>query len=219
MKFQDILAAVLAAAAFLVLLAVFHWNFFVCLAIAVVLYFALSLLLAPRRKIGGVDVENLKNGEALEQTFDEAQKDLQTIEKAAQAASSPQIKKDARQLVSCGNSIITYLQTHVDKIPQARRFLNYYLDTAGDIMTRYVDFEKTNAPYSDQQQVTANTLQALSTLNHTFSSQYSRLLAGEVMNMEVDVEVLKKMAASDSGAPLSAAQKTSPDKPYGGSGT
>lgn len=213
MKLQDVLAAVAASVVFFLLLFAAKWNFFAALAVAVIVYFACSLLFTPRRKIGGVDVESLANGEQLQATFEEAQRDLHTIDKAADQTSSEAVRGSAKSLSACGRSIIQYLETHVDKIPQARRFLNYYLDTAGDIMTRYVDFEKSGAPYSDMQQVQANTLSALKTLNQTFSSQYSRLLSGEVMNMEVDVDVLKKMAASDTsgafGATVSSADRAS----------
>ena len=53
MKFYDILAAVLSGILFLVLFLGLGWNLFVAILLAVGIYFALSLLLRPRKKIGG----------------------------------------------------------------------------------------------------------------------------------------------------------------------
>ena len=197
MKGKDILSVSGAVGIFVVLLLGLKWNPLSSGVIAAAVYFGLTCLLTPRRKIGGVDVETLPNGEQLEETFAEAQKDLETIEKAGKQISRIEISRGAQELVKTGGSIIRYLSRHVDKISQARRFLNYYLDTAADILTRYLEFKNSGAPESDMRHVTENTAQAMKTLNDAFQNQYSRLLQGEVMEMDVDVDVLKGMAESD----------------------
>lgn len=199
MKLRDLMAALCAAVLFLILLFALKWNPVVAAILSAGVYFALSFLLTPRRKIGGVDVETMKNGAFVEKTFDEAQEDMRAIDKAVQVISDYQISQDSMQLADTGRRIIQYLEHHVDKIGQAQRFLNYYLDTAGDILTRYVAFQKSGAPDQDMEKVTSSTRSAMKTLNETFSRQYSRLLQGEVMNMEVDVDVLNQMARTDLG--------------------
>ena len=71
-KFYDILAAVLSGILFLVLFLGLGWNLFVAILLAVGIYFALSLLLRPRKKIGGVDVELLSGGEAISAQLEDA---------------------------------------------------------------------------------------------------------------------------------------------------
>ncbi|MGI6118082.1 MAG: 5-bromo-4-chloroindolyl phosphate hydrolysis family protein [Bilifractor sp.] len=199
MKWRDILAAILSAGLFFALLMGARWNFLVAVLISVIVYFALTFLLAPRRKIGGVDVESMANGELIEEMLEDARKDISEIQKAGARASAPAIRQGAESLTRTGGSIIRYLEKHVDKIQQASRFLNYYLDTAADILTRYNEFQNSGAPAADMARVTENTTTAIRTLNDTFSSQYSKLLQGEVMSMEVDVDVLKSMAETDNG--------------------
>lgn len=198
-----VISALCAGAVFLVLLLGFHWGYLMCVVIAVALFYALSLLLKPRRKIGGVDVENLENGNELEETFQDAREDLRTIQTAGAHAQSAKIRKGAEGLVKTGGSIISYLEQHVDQIPDARRFLNYYLDTAADLMQKYTDFLKNDAPQEETRAVTKQTESAILMLNDAFQNQYSRLLRGQVMDIEVDVDVLQSMSQTDQkGSPF-----------------
>ncbi len=88
---RTVLSMILAGAAFLVLFLALHWPLLLCAALAVGLYLALDLLLRPRRRIGGIDVEELKGGEELRQLLDEAGADLETIRSAAADIQDPRI--------------------------------------------------------------------------------------------------------------------------------
>lgn len=197
MKSKDLWSAILAAALFLVLLVGFQWNILFAAAVAVIVYFAFTFLLKPTKKIGGVDVDSIKGGEELSETIDEANDNLRQLQKAALFIRRQNLQDSALKMAESARRILRYLEKHVDQIPQVRRFMTYYLGTAAQILKRYVDFQNNGAPDSDMKRVTENTQSAVQTLNETFDSLYSRLLQGEVMNMEVDVDVLKNIAHTD----------------------
>ena len=197
MKAKDLWSAILAAALFLVLLLIFHWNVLADAAVSVIVYFALTFLLKPTKKIGGVDVESIHGGEALGETMDEAKDNLRRIQKAALFMRSRQLQDDALKMADTARQIIRYLEGHVEQIPQGRRFMTYYLDTAAAILSRYVEFQNNSAPEKDMKRISDSTEAAVRTLQETFESLYSRLLQGEVMDMEVDVDVLKNIADTD----------------------
>ena len=171
MKFYDILAAVLSGILFLVLFLGLGWNLFVAILLAVGIYFALSLLLRPRKKIGGVDVELLSGGEAISAQLEDARKDLRDIRRSAETAVSPEIRQGAFKLAQTGENIIACLEKDVDKISVARRFLNYYLDTAVDILNKYCELQQSRAPRKEMEALTQKSIQALNMLNEAFERQ------------------------------------------------
>nr|WP_243164806.1 5-bromo-4-chloroindolyl phosphate hydrolysis family protein [Catenibacillus scindens] len=191
-KFYDILAAVLSGILFLVLFLGLGWNLFVAILLAVGIYFALSLLLRPRKKIGGVDVELLSGGEAISAQLEDARKDLRDIRRSAETAVSPEIRQGAFKLAQTGENIIACLEKDVDKISVARRFLNYYLDTAVDILNKYCELQQSRAPRKEMEALTQKSIQALNMLNEAFERQHSRLIQGDLMDIESDIELLKK---------------------------
>ena len=192
MKVYDFLAALLSGAVFLILLLGFRWNVIIALLLAVGIYFALSLLLRPRKKIGGVDVELMDNGEMISAQLEDARKDLKDILSSADHVSEPLIRNKALALAAMGENILKYLENNVDKISAARRFLNYYLDTAVSILKKYSELSQSGAPNKEMKALTEKSIQAMDMLSEAFSRQYSRLIEGDLMDIESDIELLKK---------------------------
>ncbi|MGN0241975.1 MAG: 5-bromo-4-chloroindolyl phosphate hydrolysis family protein, partial [Candidatus Weimeria sp.] len=111
------------------------------------------------------------------------------------------------RLVETGENIVHYLEKHVESISGAGRFLNYYLDTAVTILGKYIDLCRAEIPGDELKNVTDQTASAVDTLNDAFSRQYSRLLTGDMMDIESDIDVLKHMSESDNGNALSNADQ------------
>lgn len=193
MKKQDVLGLLGGAAVFVILLFFLGWNPIVAAGLAVATYYGLSLLLRP----AGKGSMSSGDDEALSRQLDDARDDLRTIEKTAEDLKAPSMKKDALSLWNTGTEIVRYLEAHMDQIPQARRFLNYYLDTAAAILTKYQNFVSHRPPEDVLQKETRNAAEAVKTLRQVFEDQYRRLLQGEMMDMATDVDVLKTMAGQD----------------------
>jgi 5-bromo-4-chloroindolyl phosphate hydrolysis protein len=72
-----------------------------------------------------------------------------------------------------------------------------------DILNKYTALQSADIPSDEMRSVTQQTRSAVDTLHGAFGRQYSRLVSGEVMDIEVDVSVLKNMAANDQDVPFS----------------
>ena len=72
---RSILSGLAAAVFFLAAFLGLHWNFFLCIVLAVLLFEGVYLLSRPRRRIGKIIVEDLENGEELEKKLEEARED------------------------------------------------------------------------------------------------------------------------------------------------
>ena len=194
-----VLSAALASAAFLFLFLFLHWNAIAAAVLAVLLYFGLGLLLKPRKKLGGIDIEKIQGGEELQRLLDEAKKDMKQIGKAAREITNIKAREDAQALEACGKRILVYLQENPEKISMARRFFTYYLDTAAKLVERYVDFQNTGLRSEEVKDILRKTAEALPVLSRAFERQFTNLMQGELMDVEADIDLLKSTLEMEGG--------------------
>ena len=86
---------------------------------------------------------------------------------------------------------LLYLEENPEKISLARRFFTYYLDLAAKLLDRYVDFQNTGIHSEEITEILQKTAEALPVLHHAFENQFTNLMQGELMDVEVDIELLK----------------------------
>lgn len=179
-----------ASGLFLLLFLRLNWNLIFCIALCVGFYFGFFFLLKPRRKMAGIDLEELPDGEEIQALMGDARADLAHIQKSAEAILDRDTRAQAETLCRTGEKILAYLEENPRKIKQARRFFLYYLDTAASILSRYVEFQKTGLRSQEVTQILDKSAAALPVLNRAFETQFTRLMQGELMDAEVDIEML-----------------------------
>ena len=194
-----IFSTLIAAVVFLLLFLIFHWNLIVCILLCVGIYFGLFFLLKPSRKIAGIDVESMPDGEEIQKLLDDAKADLGDIDKAVKAIAAPAVGQDGRALYTTGTRILAYLEENPDKIRLARRFFTYYLDTAAKLLARYVDFQNTGLRSEEVTEILHKTAEALPVLNKAFEKQFTHLMQGELLDVEADIELLKSTLKMEGG--------------------
>lgn len=186
-----ILSVVVSAAVFLILFIGLNWNLIFCILLCVGLYFGLFFLLKPRRKIAGVDVDSLPDGDEIQKLLDDAEIDLEAIKNAKQQIEDPVVRSDADSLHDTAVRILAYLNENPDKIRLARRFFTYYLDTAAKLLTRYIDFQQTGLRSPEVMEILNKTAKALPVLDNAFERQFTHLMEGELMDVEADIGLLE----------------------------
>lgn len=185
-------AAAGAITLFFLLYPVMKFPAWLTAILAVALYFGLYFLLKPSTKIGKVDIDSMKGGLDSLKVMEEARRDMASMEKKLNLIELPAVRKSVIGLVTTGHKILDYLTEHPDKISKTNRFTDYYLDTAEKLVDKYTDLQKTGLPdQAGSTQLTQETADALELLNTAFDKQLSRLLEGEKMEIETDIEVLK----------------------------
>ena len=118
------------------------WNFAVSGILSLLLYGALLLLTKPRKKIGGVDVELISGGEELEKKLQEAREDFASIGQSMAAIEDLELKRESQRLHKTAGNLIHFLEKNPEKIMSARRFIDYYQDTASKLLKKYVELQK-----------------------------------------------------------------------------
>ena len=184
-------AAISSAGLFLLLFLALKWHPLVALALSAGLYGGVYLLLAPKVKEQTLRMTYGVDEEEYQAVLAEARKDLAVLAQAEETMDSPQDREQVRRLWTTGSSLVSYLEKEPGMLPQARQFFLYYLDTAAHLMERYQAFQKAGVRSPEVVDLLQRTEQALPLLNQAFEKQYDQLLAGELMDTQVEIDVLK----------------------------
>lgn len=192
---QNIAAVISAAAAggvFIVLLFLLEWSVFVDIPIAIGTYAGLYLLTKPKRRIGNTDIEFIENGAELEQKLLEARDKHERIKSSVGKIGDLQVKNEAEKLSETSSAILDYLENNPMKIRQARRFIDYYQDTAAKLLTKYIGLQDANIETEELIKLKKDTRSAFSTLNTAFSGQFEKLMRGELTDMQAEIDLLEQ---------------------------
>ena len=194
-----LISALISCAVFLLLFLAAGWNLAAAALLCILLYFGLGLILKPRKKIGGIDVEKIQGGEELQKLLEEARKDLKQISRAAREITNIKAKEDAEALEAGGRRILSYLEENPEKISMARRFFTYYLDTAAGLLERYTQLQETGLRTPEVTETLRKTAGTFPVLNEVFEKQFTRLMEGELMDVEAEISLLENTLKMEGG--------------------
>ena len=167
-------------------------SWLLSLILVALLYGGLLLLTKPRRRIGGIDVEEIPGGEELEEKLSQAREDFKRIGEAMEEIEDEELFADSRKLHQKAGNILKFLEENPEKITEARRFIDYYQETASSLLEKYVRLQESGLGSKDAVRLKSQTRQALLTLNRAFEGQFEKLMRNELMDMEADLRLLKQ---------------------------
>ncbi len=187
-----IIAGIIAAGLFLLLLFAAKWNFFISLAIAAAAYAGFSLLFRPVKKLGGIDADSIDGGEEMLKRLEAAQEGFLRIENSMRQINDSSVRSEAEQLHAASARIIEYLTAHPDRIYAARQFIDYYQETAAKLLSRYAELESTGLCTDEVLRQRSDTLEALKTLNRAFAQQFEKLMSSDMTDTDAEIRLLKQ---------------------------
>lgn len=182
-----IIATAVSAGVFLVFFLGNFWPLPISLVLSLGTYAGLNLVLKPAEK----GVLRIHQDPDLVKLLAEAQADLQMLDRISKADDDV-IGIEAQKLFDIGESIIDHLDKYPQKIPLARRFLTYYLDTAANLLEKYENMVASRLTGAEVEHITLQTERAMRILNEAFQKQFTHLMANEIMDIENDIKVLEQ---------------------------
>lgn len=111
---------------------------------------------------------------------------LRRIETAARAIAVPEFRDRLSRIMSIGRSILGEIERDPSDAARARRFLNLYLDSAEGVTVEYARTHEQGRTQPLEQ----NFRQLLVDMESTFAEQHRKLVARDVLSLDVDIEVL-----------------------------
>lgn len=138
-----------------------------------------------RRSFNVSDVTGVDVG-AVTAQLKQAYGRLQGIDAAAQSIAVPEFVDRLRRITAIGKNILEEIERDPRDASRARRFLNLYLDSAERVTTEYARTHRQmrNRPLEE------NFRNLLIDMESTFEGQHQKLLANDLLSLDVDIEVL-----------------------------
>ncbi|MDR2095041.1 MAG: 5-bromo-4-chloroindolyl phosphate hydrolysis family protein [Treponema sp.] len=186
-----IIPLLISTAVFFIVIMVLQWIITAAAVLAVCCYVGLNFLASPVFKLAGVDIEHIKNSEEIMMLLEEGEKDLVSIKTIIDKSKDGQIKTKAQNVYREGGKIIEYIKKNPAKAVSARRFFNYYLDRANEILTKYHNLISAGIETDRLRLLKEKTLSALESILKGMNLQFSKLISSEVIDIEADVKLLE----------------------------
>ncbi len=120
--------------------------------------------------------------------LEEAERKLIDLDRAAKTIANPELKIRLQHIGTQGRSILNQIADRPTDLFRARKFLSVYLDGVQQVADGYARTHR----LADSRELEQNFRNVLVTVEQVFDEQHQRLLKTDVMDLDIQIEVLKK---------------------------
>lgn len=118
----------------------------------------------------------------------EAEGRLVELERAAATMANPELKGRVRRISAQGRGILAQIAERPTDLFRARKFLNVYLEGVQQVAEGYARTHR----QADSQELEQSFRGVLVTVEQAFEEQRQKLLKTDLMDLDIQIEVLKK---------------------------
>jgi 5-bromo-4-chloroindolyl phosphate hydrolysis protein len=129
-----------------------------------------------------------KESRAVAEALAEAEGRLINIERAAAAIGNPELRMRLRRIADQGRGMLEQIAERPSDLRRARRFLTVFLEGAEQVTDGYVRTHH----HADSGELEQNFRTVLVSIEDQFARQRERLRQADVLDLDVQIEVLKK---------------------------
>ena len=133
---------------------------------------------------GSEDVDAMLNGIAA---------NLDALHKLNEAIPDPQLSAAMERMEKAGRSIVETVEATPAKAKQVRRFANYYLPDAVNVLQQYAKLAKQGVQGENAASIRAEVEHNAASIATAFENQLDALYAAESMDLSADLTVLQNM--------------------------
>ncbi|MCD7927744.1 MAG: 5-bromo-4-chloroindolyl phosphate hydrolysis family protein [Oscillospiraceae bacterium] len=109
----------------------------------------------------------------------------------------PTISAQIDHLEATTKKIIAQVVEHPEKLPQIRRFMNYYLPTTLKLLNAYDRMDDVGVAGENISSTKAKVEQMLGTIVQAFDKQLDALFGAEALDISTDIKVMEQMLARE----------------------
>ena len=179
-----------AALVFVVLCAVLPvyrlWALAAALAAAAAAFLAAKKVCPPRV----VETEVPFHTDAM---LADIQQKLDTLHSLNESLPDPQLSAAMTRMEKAGRSIVEVVEANPAKAKQVRRFANYYLPDAVNVLQQYAQLARQGVRGENAAAIRAEVEHNASSIATAFENQLDALYAAESMDLSADLTVLQNM--------------------------
>jgi 5-bromo-4-chloroindolyl phosphate hydrolysis protein len=172
---------------------IFHRPFFAVLA-GVGGFVAGLVIFKPGKPKEPKEFENIDgvSREMHEAALTEGYEKLSKLRALAVKINDRGVKEKADRICGLTGQILDTIKNDPKDLKPARSFLNYYLDTAMRILSRYNELVLHQSPSKEVEEIIERVDRTLGTLEQAFEKQQERLLENDVLDLDTELTVLER---------------------------
>lgn len=165
-----------------------HWLVGLAFGAAAALGSALLYGIDPRRVKGAPRPGAGYTPEEVQAALAEGERAVSAIERAKSSIANPELKRRLGRIADLAQRILQQIEADPRDLRRTRKFLTVYLDGAQRVAAGYA------RTHSDAHhgELEANFQRVLGTIENVFDEQHRKLLAHDVLDLDVQIEVLAK---------------------------
>lgn len=154
-------------------------------------------LARPTGNSGSLKRPKSRRPNGLEAVIAEGRGWVRKIREANDALPGQEISEKLLQLETVTGKIFACVERHPEKLPEIRRFMNYYLPTTVKLVISYQEFENQPVQGENIRNTKQEILDILDTVNNAFASLLDSLFQNDAIDISADISVLKTMLAQE----------------------
>ena len=180
---------------------------FVLAAIASVAVFCLGKAIWPNKTYETVDPEPAKKEEKkepettgnpeIDALIKERDRAVGEMRRLDESIEDPTISAQIVQLESTTKKIIAQVVQNPEKLPQIRRFLNYYLPTTLKLLNAYDRADSAGISGTNVDGTKGKVSEMMDTIVTAFDKQLDALFGEEALDISTDITVMEQMLARE----------------------
>ncbi len=179
---------------------------FVLAAIASVIVFCIGKVIWPNKTYNTPDPEPAEEKKAqpestgnpeIDALIAERDRAVSEMRRLNDSIEDPGISAQIDQLESTTKKIIAHVVQNPEKLPQIRRFLNYYLPTTLKLLNAYDRMADTGVSGANIDGTKGKIENMMATIVTAFDKQLDALFGDEALDISTDIAVMEQMLARE----------------------
>ena len=167
------------------------WAVLVALGGALVAFGAAQKFCPPR--VVETEVPFHTGVDDVDAMLTDIQEKLDTLHALNEALPDPQLSAAMTRMEKAGRSIVETVEANPAKAKQVRRFANYYLPDAVNVLEQYAKLAKQGVRGENAASIRAEVERNAGSIATAFENQLDALYAAESMDLSADLTVLQNM--------------------------
>ncbi|MDY6273204.1 MAG: 5-bromo-4-chloroindolyl phosphate hydrolysis family protein, partial [Selenomonadaceae bacterium] len=149
------------------------------------------------QRIAALSAEQLAAVPAEEQAlatelYEKAQRDYLAVEQARHAVKDERLARALAALQPVSARIMGYLRQHPEKIPLARKFIDYYQDRAAQLAAEYQELEATGLVTPQVEETKRHIREVVASFGQVYTASFEKLLTDKLLDVDAELKVMEQ---------------------------
>lgn len=160
---------------------------------------AMSLLLWPWGLSQEAPTEPIRHSEnkPYQEPLNKARADYAAIQGNIGLLQDKTMVAQVKRLQDIAERMLTYLDSHPERVPVATRFIDYYQDRTATLMRQYVALRKTGLQTKEMERLQHDMRTTFQGFAAAYEKQFAKVIDSEILAMDAKLKVAKQLMQDD----------------------